>query len=133
MPRWLVSMAVLALTAPLAVSCGSSDGGAGSSSSSGIPASTLISALTTAQAGTLCDWENGKTGGYGRVVSCPDGSTQGSDPDKATCVSDVPDVGAACPTLTVGDIESCANAIGPNLCRLPTDPGCAAFDACAGP
>jgi hypothetical protein len=41
-------------------------------------------------------------------------------------------IGESCPTLTVGDVEDCANAVGSDLCVLPTAPGCAAINACAG-
>jgi hypothetical protein len=108
--------------------CGSS-GGSGADAS-GIPQSTTLSSLTPAQAGVLCDWENAKQGGYGRSVSCPDGGMQTTDTDRASCVSAAQPIGADCPTLTVGDVEDCANAIGTDLCSLATQPACAAFNAC---
>jgi len=109
-------------------SCGGGNGGG--SDSSGLPRSTTLASLTTAQAGTLCDWENGKQGGYGRTMACSDGSQQTTDPDHATCVGSVPTAGADCPTLTVGDIEDCANAIGDDICEVSTAAGCHNFWLC---
>jgi hypothetical protein len=113
-------------------SCGSSSGNNGGGASSGLSRSATLASLSTAQAGTLCDWESAKQGGYGRMVNCSDGSQQMSDPDKASCVSGIPTLGSLCPTLTVGDIEDCANAVGTDLCSEPTQAGCAAFNACLG-
>jgi hypothetical protein len=56
-----------------------------------------------------------------------------TDPDKATCVSAVPVVGGRCPTLTVGDLEDCANVTQPDQCSFDTQPGCANLRACIGP
>jgi hypothetical protein len=116
----------LCLGLAISASCGPGD----SSNGTGTPKSTKLGMLTTAQAGTECDYVNNKQGGYGRSVTCADGSMQTTDPDKASCVADVPVAGAGCPTLTVGDLEDCANAVGTNLCSLPTASACAAFNAC---
>jgi hypothetical protein len=121
-------LAGILLTALLSA-CGSSGGGGGGS---GIPRATTIASLTADQAGTLCDWQAAKTGGYGHTQSCPDGGTQSTDANRATCVEDLPYPGAACPTLTVGDVEDCANAIGPNICNLSTAPACSKFATCLG-
>ena len=116
----------------LCSSCGSSTSRPGGGASSGLPRSATIASLSTAQAGTLCDWQSAKQGGYGRMVNCSDGSQEMSDPDKATCVSGASALGALCPTLTVGDVEDCANAVGTDLCSEPTQAGCAAFNTCLG-
>lgn len=118
---------------------GGSDGGGGggtnggTGASSGLLRTATVKSLTSAQAATLCDWQNGKQGGYGRSVTCADGSTQTTDPDKATCVSAASLVGSLCPTLTVGDIEDCANASQTDLCSFDTQAGCANVRACIGP
>jgi len=109
------------------VSC-SGDGGPGPSS--GLSRQATLASLTSQQAATLCDWSNAKQGGYGREATCSDGSLQETDSDKQSCVESVPYVGALCPTLTVGDIEDCANATGTDLCALTTAAACAAFRQC---
>jgi hypothetical protein len=110
------------------ISCSGDGGGPGPSS--GLSRQATIASLTTQQAGTLCDWTNAKQGGYGRDATCSDGSDQGTDPDMESCVESVPLVGALCPTLTVGDIEDCANATGTDLCAFATAAGCAVFRQC---
>jgi len=114
----------------LSSSCGG--GSTGGGPSSGLGRTAPLASLTAAQRGTLCDWESGKQGGYGRMINCPDGSQQMSDPDKATCVQGISSLGALCPTLTVGDIEDCANAVGTDVCSEPTQAACAAFNTCLG-
>jgi len=42
----------------------------------------------------------------------------------------VPLLGQYCPTLTVGDLEDCANATGSDLCAFSTAAGCAAARTC---
>ena len=107
-----------------------SGGTSGGGTSSGVPRATTAGTLTAAQAGTFCDWRNAKEGGYNRFVACSDGSTQVTDMDKASCESTTRVLGAICSTLTVGDLEDCANAVGTDLCSITTKTGCAAFNAC---
>jgi len=118
-------------------SSGGNDGGGGGNggagTSSGLSRTATVKSLSSAQAATLCDWQSAKQGGYGRSVNCADGSMQTTDPDKATCVSAVSVVGGLCPTLTVGDIEDCANASKTDLCSFDTQAGCANLRACIGP
>jgi len=110
---------------------GGAKGGAGASS--GLSRTATVKSLTSAQATTLCDWQTAKQGGYGRSVTCADGSMQSTDPDQATCVSAVSLVGSLCPTLTVGDVEDCADASQTDLCSFDTQAGCAKVRACIGP
>src|SRR5262245_59806531 len=81
--------------------------GGGNGSGTGLPRAATFSSLTQAQAGRLCDWVNQYQGGYGRSVTCADGSQQTTDVDKASCVQVIPQVGIECPTLTVADVENC--------------------------
>jgi hypothetical protein len=37
-----------------------------------------------------------------------------------------------CPTLTVGAVENCINALGGDLCRLDGIPACESLDRCGG-
>jgi hypothetical protein len=124
-----------------AVSCGSGtagpDGGLsgtggtwGGGNGSGVPASTTVASLNATQAAAVCDWVNAQLGGYGREVTCTDGSNGGTDPDQQTCAGGLMIVGPLCPTLTVGSVEGCAAALGTNTCAQATTPACAAFNAC---
>jgi hypothetical protein len=138
-PAILVSLLFVGLAG---FSCGSSngdsaDGGGGIGggggavgTSSGLPRTDTVGSLTAAQAATLCDWLNARQGGYGQSVTCPDGSHDDTDNNQASCVASVPTVATGCPSLTVGDIEDCANAIGTNLCAMSTAAGCANVNAC---
>jgi hypothetical protein len=92
--------------------------------SSGLPRETTIANLTAEQVGRLCDWGDNREGGYGRTVTCPDGSSVSNDPDMATCVLNLPLFGSSCPGATVGDAEDCLNAVGTDLCTLETAPEC---------
>jgi len=120
-------VAVLALV-PFA--CGGGGGGNGAGTSSGLPRTDTVGSLIPSDAGLLCDWTNAKQGGYGRAVTCTDGSSQGTDPDKASCIQSVHDFGTACPTLTVADVEDCANAIGQDICQLTSSPACTNLNRC---
>lgn len=122
-------MAVLMLVATL-LGCSGGDGTGSGATGSGVPRSSTIASLTPAQAGTLCDWTNTKQGGYGRLVTCPDGTEEDTDADKAYCMAAFPLIAQYCPTLTVGDIEDCANATGTNLCAFATAAGCANARTC---
>ena len=123
-----VRMAVLVLVATF-VGCSGGDGNT-VGSSSGLPRSSTVASLTQTEFGTLCDWTNAKQGGYGRSMMCSDGSEETTDADKAYCVAAFPLVAQYCPTLTVADLEDCANATGTNLCAYPTAAGCANARAC---
>lgn len=131
MKRLLNGFVIAAAGGLLAASCGSGGGGS-VGNSSGVPRSSTVGSLDGSQAATLCDWENAKQGGYGRSVTCPDGSTQTTDPDRATCVSQAPYFSTYCPTLTVGDLEDCANALGTNICNVATEPACGPVATCLG-
>jgi hypothetical protein len=117
----------------LFAACGGSGGTTPVGNSSGLPRSSTLASLTSGQGGTLCDWVNAKEGGYGRTFNCPDGSQAMSDPDRASCVDVIGYLGTNCPTLTVANLEDCANASGTDVCSIPTQTACAAFDACVGP
>jgi hypothetical protein len=130
--RTLLILVISSGISLLCSSCSSNPEAGGPGSSSGITRTTAIADLTATQAGTLCDWANAAAGGYGRTVTCPDGSDEMSDPDKASCATGLPILGSLCPTLTVGDLEDCANAVGTDLCSAATQSACAAFNACLG-
>jgi hypothetical protein len=106
--------------------------GGGNGSGTGLPRSATFAGLTEAQAARLCDWANLKQGGYGRTVTCSDGTQEVTHADNLSCVESIPYVAVACPTLTVADVENCVNAIGADLCQTTTHPACANLAACAG-
>jgi hypothetical protein len=110
------------------LSVGAACGGGGGS---GVPPSTPLGSLNAEQSGKLCDAVNGAQGGYGRSVQCP-GGTETADSSHESCVSLLPGVAAACPTLTAGDLEGCAEAIGTDLCKFGTDVACANARDCFG-
>jgi hypothetical protein len=86
--------------------------------------------LTEAQAKSVCDYINARQGGYNKPVSCGGGVTQMSHTNQATCLGDLAAWRDGCPTLTVGDVEGCANGPGGNLCTLVTAPECKNVLAC---
>jgi hypothetical protein len=122
-----------------AIGCGSSNGNGGSggtagtagTANSGLPATTIVAALTDAQLGTLCDALAMPAGGYGKSATCGDaGETQSDGMNQADCVSQLRTFGSVCPTATVSDAEGCANAKGKDLCSFDTVAGCATIRAC---
>jgi hypothetical protein len=125
---WLV-IACLILVGVGSIACGPGSG-SGPGPSSGLPRSSTFADLTTDQVGILCDWINERQGGYGRHVSCPDGSTQDTDANKSECVGAAPVVASYCPALTVADVEDCTNAVLTDLCSLPNQAACANLNAC---
>jgi hypothetical protein len=130
MKALLIGILVAAAGGALSISCGSSSGGSGDSS--GLPRSSTVGSLSSADAATLCDWLNAAQGGYGRMVTCSDGNTRKTDTNQATCVAGSNAAQTACPTLTVGEAEDCVNAIGSDLCAISTASACAAVSACLG-
>ena len=76
--------------------------------SSGLDTSLMLNGLTKAQAQSFCDWVAGRFGGYGRGVTCSDGSTLSAESSQAQCVNDWMTASPSCP-LTVGDFEECVN------------------------
>jgi hypothetical protein len=84
--------------------------------SSGVDADTRIIDLSDANAVALCDWVAGKFGGYGRGVTCTDGTTLSARQTRELCLMDYRNASPSC-TATVGDIEQCTNeGVGPPRC-----------------
>jgi hypothetical protein len=100
--------------------------------SSGLDRGTLFVDLTQNQAGSFCDWMAGRFGGYGRGVTCVDGSTLSARQSKAQCVNDWATASKSCP-LSVGDFEDCINgAVAQPRCqRVP--PVCLGLTLCLPP
>ena len=106
---------------------GNPDGPAGISS--GLARSLTLASLSEDQASALCDWEDLKEGGYNRVVACA-GGPAATYFSNQICLNSTSALGNRCQELTVGDIEDCANATGPDLCRFATAPECIAVTTC---
>ena len=73
--------------------------------SSGVPRASTVGSLSSTDAATLCDWLAAEQGGYGRMVTCSDGSTRTTDTNQAICVAGSHAAETACPTLTVGEVR----------------------------
>jgi hypothetical protein len=98
---------------------------------SGLPLDSTIGSLASTDAATLCDWVNGKQGGYGRpLLSCPAGGTEGTYPSQGTCVNGFAALGNRCLDLTVGTVEDCVNATGTDLCLEESTPACMTIKTC---
>jgi hypothetical protein len=104
-------------------------GGSGSAGPAGIPRTAPVVSLTSSQLGSLCDWVAASLGGYGSADNCDGGGSQEADSSQQDCVSKA---FGGCPSLTVGAVEDCVNAIGGNLCRTDTTPACIAAEQCGG-
>lgn len=124
--RSRLGVGILLLSLAIAAACGSSRGG------SALDRNKTASTLTPAEQAELCDEVNGAQGGYGRSVTCTDGSTQTTDPSQAVCIQSIPTAGDPCANLTVGNLLDCANAVGSNLCTFPTTAACQPIHACSG-
>lgn len=107
-------------------------GGSGGSvgSSSGVARGLSLANLTSDQASTLCDWTNLKQGGYGRIVGCPGGGVEATNPSNQSCVNSTLALGNRCLQLTVGNIEDCANVTGTDLCKFESANECVVVATC---
>jgi hypothetical protein len=87
---------------------------------SGIDPSKMLNALTKDEAVAFCDWTAGRFGGYGRGVTCGDGTSISARASQAQCVSDWMSASPSCP-LTVGDFEQCVNGavVKPRCATVP--------------
>ena len=98
--RGWFTLAVVCIFSSVELGCGSSDEGNGGSSAGsagksggsgndGFPAVALdadIRAMTEPDKALLCDWINGKLGGYGVQTPCGNGSVS-NDRDQAQCLA----------------------------------------------
>ena len=115
---WVLLIATLSVA-----SCG---GGGGATLpdpglSSGLDTTTTIYGLSADDDTTLCDWEAGRLGGYGRSRQCGV-ITVSSPPSEAECVSVFQSFSAACP-ITVLDFQNCVNTAVDGPCPSGSIPG----------
>lgn len=122
MKRAFLAIGSWILLAVVAASCGS--GG------SSLDRSKRIGDLSADEQKQLCDDTAAAQGGYGRSVTCPDGSVQTTDVNQARCLSGTQVVAQSCPALTVGDALSCSESQGTDLCAFPTVAECKAVRDC---
>ena len=123
MKRVLLALALVILSAVGVVSCGSG--------SSSLDPNKRIADLTPDEQKQLCDETAAAQGGYGRTVTCPDGSIAMTDSNQASCLGGVQAAPQYCPALTVGDILNCAHSQGHDLCSSTPVPECQAYLDCA--
>lgn len=118
----LFTVVLATLSAVGVVSCGSG--------ASSLDPNTRIADLNPDQQKQICDEIADAQGGYGRRVTCPDGSIQKTDANQAECLGAVPTLKQFCPDLTVGDNLSCVDSTGHDLCAFPTAPTCKTLRDC---
>jgi hypothetical protein len=108
---------------------GSGNAGAGGAADriSGLPSSSQVTSLSSSKLAKLCDYMNAQLGGYGHKPSCdPNSMFVYADASQAACVNKVK--GKTC-SLTVGNVEDCADALHAAPCSLPLV--CAPLWTCA--
>jgi hypothetical protein len=93
---------------------------------SGVDPATPVADLTSEDVQRFCDWSIAEQGGFGSSELCDDGTTI-TTPSVARCVDTIADL--LC-TDTIGTLEDCIIATGGNLCLVPTEPACGAYDSC---
>lgn len=115
-----------------AVGCGSGSGSGGPAGASGVDSAKPLSALSAEEKGKLCDWNASQAGGYGKTMTCSDGSDATNDENQAACIADFPPNCAA----TVAQFETCTKVVVTvPLCdqidKLLSATECQAVAACA--
>jgi hypothetical protein len=83
---------------------GGAAGSAGTASGSGVDGTKLVSALTSAEKGKICDWFAGLVGGYGMSNTCGMGSFYPPD-TQTNCVQQFSTCDAK-----VSDLEACTKS-----------------------
>jgi hypothetical protein len=108
---------------------GGAPGGGTGNAPAGDPAvdgSKRIDSLTASEKAALCDWGASLYGGYGREVTCADGSTSSSSDSREVCVNDpVPQ----CP-ITVAEFVPCARKVHDLCVAALATAECAGLLAC---
>ena len=83
--------------------------------------------LDANQLASLCDWVNASVGGYGSIDNCDGGGSRHANSTQQDCVEKGFD---GCPSLKVGALEDCVNAISGDLCQTDTAPVCVSINQC---
>jgi hypothetical protein len=106
--------------------CGDSGG-----DGSGDPGTTLtdskkLSDLSDAEQGALCDWVANVYGGYGKSVTCSNGTNSSSEASRQVCLSR----NIASCSATVGDVKACTLKAHEICLEALSDSACEAFLSC---
>jgi len=106
--------------------CGCSDPSNDDGGGASLDDKQVLSTLTDAQVGALCDWSNQQQGGYGKEVQCPSGGSVMTQKDQASCKAEDSPSLKKC-GQTVGVYKACTL----ELAKDPCDTAKAfATDAC---
>lgn len=127
----IYSCAIGGLVTFLLVACGSDDDGGGSS---GVVGSKKLSALSSSEVASVCDWAAAKYGGYGKQIMCGK-DTNEVWANQAQCVTSFMSSFADCANGTVSQAEACVGKQAAAPCDDTVRDGaeCAALDtACGG-
>jgi len=117
------TIGILLMTAAFGLAaCGGDD-----DDSSGIDRSKKVTALTTDERKTLCEWGVEAQGGAGKMTKCGDITI--TVKPAADCIAQAMTFPASC-ALTVAQVEDCSKATGENACTSLTAPACLAFLDC---
>lgn len=97
---------------------------------SGVDPTKTLGSLSTSEKKTLCDWQAGINGGYGRTATCEGGLSASYPKSQSACLAKFPP--ASC-QATVADAEACFHVDAKDPCAFAifTAAECAALRACA--
>jgi hypothetical protein len=107
-------------------------GGDGPGDSSGVDQAKVVTTLSASEVSDFCSWAIDVQGGEGHVTECGDG-VKITAPTQTKCETDygaVPDT-SACMGVTIGDVETCVNAIGSDPCTAIQSSACSKWLSCA--
>lgn len=76
---------LIATLASLLALCACSDPSSNDGGGANLDDAQILSTLTDAQLGALCDWANQQQGGYGKEVKCASGGSVMTQKDQASC------------------------------------------------
>lgn len=98
---------------------------------SGIDPDKTIGSLSAAEKATLCDWQAGINGGYGRTTKCEGGLSLSNPKNQSACLQKA--VPSGC-QAKVSEVEAClkVDAADPCAFAILTAPECASYRVCAG-
>jgi hypothetical protein len=96
---------------------------------SGVDPDKSVGSLSSSEKKQLCDWQAGKTGGYGKTTKCEGGISLSNPKSQAACVQKLP---ASC-AATVAQVEECVkvDAVDPCALAILSAPECEPLRACA--
>jgi hypothetical protein len=140
--RSLLLALPVAMLVVFSAGCGSSNecsddgGGSGVSetdsgvgqTTSGVGGTEAIANLTDEEKTQICDWVASLYGGYGRSMTCPDGTPVIGPSTQADCLAQATSIRSGC-AATVAQEESCMQAV--RACAQDAEAtACSALHAC---